>query len=144
MSDGVLGERSVDTRAAFVQLMQAHSVLAQPEDMQWLVTRAVKDDRSAAPSGILMFKAKAIPAAEADAAPKASSESSKHLCCTSLQSTADFVTASVSILLRARLWHPLRCGSVLLAVVLTMLLCRCSWHWSWEDDLQSHTDEAGM
>ena len=75
VSDGVLGERSIETRAAFVQLLQAHSVLAQPEDLQWLVTRAVKEERSAVPSGILLFKPKTLPAAEADA----SSESTEHL-----------------------------------------------------------------
>ena len=79
MSDLALGARSVETRAAFLDLLQAHSVLAEPGDVQWLVTRAAKDDRSASPVGALLFKNKSAAPPEQANAYRASSESSKTL-----------------------------------------------------------------
>ena len=60
-------------------VQHAHSVLADPGDVQWLVTRAAKDDRSASPVGALLFKHKPAALPEQAHAYRASSESSKLL-----------------------------------------------------------------
>ncbi|KAL0041495.1 hypothetical protein WJX79_005335 [Trebouxia sp. C0005] len=56
ISDSVLGIRSVETRAAFINQLQTECTEAAPEDMQWLV-KPVKEESSVA-SGPQMFKSK--------------------------------------------------------------------------------------
>lgn len=56
ISDSVLGIRSVETRATFINQLQAECTEAAPEDMQWLV-RPVKEESSVA-SGPQLFKSK--------------------------------------------------------------------------------------
>ena len=52
----MLGIRSVETRATFINQLQAECTEAGPEDMQWLV-KPVKEDSSIA-SGPQLFKSK--------------------------------------------------------------------------------------
>ena len=70
----------METQTAFLDLLQAHSVLAEPGDVQWLVTRAAKEERAASPTGVLLFKPKPAPVPDNANAYRASSESSKMMC----------------------------------------------------------------
>ncbi|KAL0042160.1 hypothetical protein WJX77_004929 [Trebouxia sp. C0004] len=56
ISDSVLGIRSVETRATFINQLQAECIEAAPEDMQWLV-KPVKEEPSIA-TGPQLFKSK--------------------------------------------------------------------------------------
>ena len=58
VSDSVLGIRSVETRATFINQLQAECTEAGPEDMQWLV-KPVKEDSSVA-LGPQLFKTKPV------------------------------------------------------------------------------------
>lgn len=52
----MLGIRSVETRATFINQLQAECIEAAPEDVQWLV-KPVKEESSVA-SGPPLFKSK--------------------------------------------------------------------------------------
>lgn len=104
VSDLALGARSVETRSAFLAVLQAHSVLAEPGDTQWLTVRAAKDDRSASPAGALLFKPKTILTLEAASAYRASSDSSKT--CSNIWYALQSVLRSSSWTIAIDAWDP--------------------------------------
>lgn len=77
LSDCVLGERSPETRAAFLSQLQEVCIEATPEDAQWLKSRPADSARAAptAPSAPQLFcvwtKSKAATAAAATPDPRA-------------------------------------------------------------------------
>lgn len=59
VSDCVLGDRSPETRAAFISQLQQESIEAAPEDVQWLVSRPAGN--AEASSGPQLFKGQPVP-----------------------------------------------------------------------------------
>ena len=59
VSDCVLGDRSPETRAAFISQLQQVSTEAAPEDVQWLVSRPAGN--AEASSGPQLFKGQPMP-----------------------------------------------------------------------------------